>query len=325
MTLIEPCIKLDSNCEKAQHIARCLQLAIILEVSADKPGNVNLAVNFEGTRAEHFIASSIAAGPSFQKAACRGIQIAQNKREISKAGLGELIKYGAMDISNWQHGGNTLLGTIMLFAPLAVSAGMTPTKKNFVPDLTNLRKNMNKVIKATTAQDSLKVYEAIDIAKPSGLNESPELSVKNPNSKARLIQENVTLLDVFKIASGYDDICSEWVNNFPITFDLAYPYLKEQLERKDLKVAIIDTFLTILAKHPDTFIARKVGLEKAKEVSLGAKKILDLGGAEAPEGKEALISFDKRLRKAGNSYNPGTTADITAAALALGTLSGYRP
>jgi triphosphoribosyl-dephospho-CoA synthase len=56
-----------SNCEKAQHIARCLQLAIILEVSADKPGNVNLVTDFEGTRCEHFLASSIAAGPSFQE------------------------------------------------------------------------------------------------------------------------------------------------------------------------------------------------------------------------------------------------------------------
>jgi triphosphoribosyl-dephospho-CoA synthetase len=59
---------LSSNCNpKAQHIQRCLQLAIILEVSADKPGNVNLVVDFEGTRVEHFLASSVAAGPSFTK------------------------------------------------------------------------------------------------------------------------------------------------------------------------------------------------------------------------------------------------------------------
>jgi triphosphoribosyl-dephospho-CoA synthetase len=43
------------------------------------------------------------------------------------------------------------------------------------------------------------------------------------------------------------------------------------------------------------------------------------------EGKNYLIEFDKKLRKAGNNFNPGTTADITAAALALCTLSGYRP
>ena len=78
------------------------------------------------------------------------------------------------------------------------------------------------------------MYEAIDIAKPSGLNGAPDLNVKDPNSKARLIKENVSLFEVFKIASGYDDICSEWVNNFPITFDLAYPYLMTQLDAKGL-------------------------------------------------------------------------------------------
>jgi len=302
-----------SNCEKAQHIQRCLQLAIILEVSADKPGNVNLVVDFEGTRVEHFLASSVAAGPSFQDAAYRGTEIAQKNRKLSDAGLGELIKWGIKDIDEWQHGGNTLLGTIMLFAPLAVAAGMTPTDSKYNMDYVVLRKNMDAVIKASTAQDSLAVYEAIDIAKPSGLNGAPDLNVKDQNSKTRLIKENVTLHEVFKIASSYDDICREWVHNFPITFDLAYPYLMNELKHKDLNSAIVNTFLKVLAEHPDTFISRKVGVEKAKEVSAGAKEILDLGGVESSKGKECLIAFDKKLRKAGNDYNPGTTADITAA------------
>ncbi len=314
-----------NNCEKAQNISRCLQLAIILEVSADKPGNVNLVVDFEGTKVEHFLASSIAAGPSFQEAAYRGTEIANKKRPLNQAGLGELIKWGIADIDEWQRGGNTLLGTIMLFAPLAVAAGMTPADKKGVPDFAILRKNLDAVIKASTAKDSLAVYEAIDIAKPSGLNGAPDLNVKNPDSKNRLIKENVTLLQVFQIASGYDDICSEWVNNFPITFDLAYPYLMAQIGKKDLNSAIVDTFLKVLAEHPDTFISRKVGTEKAREVAAGAKHVLDLGGVKSAKGKEALIAFDKKLRKAGNDYNPGTTADITAAALALCTLSGYRP
>jgi triphosphoribosyl-dephospho-CoA synthase len=297
----------------------------VLEVSADKPGNVNLVVDFEGTRCEHFLASSIAAGPSFQEAAMRGIEIAKKKRALSAAGLGELIKWGIADIDMWQRGGNTLLGTILLFAPLAVASGMTPADKDGVPNFALLRKNLDTVIRATTAQDSVAVYEAIDIAKPSGLNGAPDLNVKDPDSKTRLIKEDVSLFEVFRIASGYDDICSEWVNNFPIIFDSAYPHLKAQLNQKDLNTAIVDTFLKVLSEHPDTFISRKIGLEKAQEVSSGARHILDLGGVETEKGKQSLIEFDKKLRKAGNDYNPGTTADITAAALALCTLGGYRP
>jgi triphosphoribosyl-dephospho-CoA synthase len=314
-----------SNCDKAQYISRCLELAILLEVSADKPGNVSFVVGFEGTRAEHFLASAVAAGPSFQEAAYRGINVSEKKLAVDKVGLGELIKFAVKDISLWQKGGNTLLGTIMLFEPIAVAAGMTPTKEDFKFDFAELRKNIDLIVKATTAQDSVKLYEAIDIANPSGLNGAPDLNVKDPHSKERLIKENVTLFKVFEIAKGYDDICREWVYNYPITFNLAYPYLMKQLKSKDMKTAIVNTFLKVLAEYPDTFIARKVGLERSREVSLGARKVLELGGVESPEGKKSLAAFDKKLRKAGNDYNPGTTADITAAALALCTLSGYRP
>ena len=90
-----------------------------------------------------------------------------------------------------------------------------------------MRKNIDLSVKATTAWDSVHLYEAVDIASPSGLNKSTELDVTDPASKERLIRDNVTLFEVFKIGADYDDICYEWVNNYPITFDLAYPYLNE--------------------------------------------------------------------------------------------------
>jgi triphosphoribosyl-dephospho-CoA synthase len=92
-----------------------------------------------------------------------------------------------------------------------------------------------------------------------------------------------------------------------------------------LNTAVVHTFLKILSEHPDTFIARKVGVEKAREVSLDAKKVLELGGLATAEGRKSIQEFDRKLRESGNRLNPGTTADLTAAALALCTLSGYRP
>jgi len=314
-----------SNQEKAQHISKCLELAILLEVSAEKPGNVNFTSGFEGTRIEHFLASAVATGPSFQEAAYRGISVAENKLGINEVSLGQLIKTCAADVNAWQKGGNTILGTIMLFMPVAVAAGMTPTKKNYAFDFSLLRKNIDLAVKSTTALDSVHLYEAVDIANPSGLNDAPDLDVTDPRSKERLIKENVSLYEVFKIASGYDDVCSEWVHNYPITFDLAYPYLMEQLKSKPLSTAIVHTFLKILSEKPDTFIARKVGKEKAQEISSDAKAVLELGGLETAKGKKSLRQFDKKLRLSKNKCNPGTTADLTAAALALCTLSGYRP
>jgi triphosphoribosyl-dephospho-CoA synthase len=300
-------------------------MAILLEVSANKPGNVNFTTNFENTHTEHFLASAIAAGPIFQKAAKRGIQIANGKRTINKVELGKLIKLCTKDVMEWQHGGNTILGTIMLLIPISVAAGMTPINEKYEMDFNTLRKNINNIIYASTATDSVHLYEAIELAMPSGLNQAPDLSVNDTQSKQRLITENITLHQVFNIAKTYDDICSEWINNYPITFDEAYPYLKEQLTKTDQNTAIVNTFLKILAQHPDTFIARKAGIEKAKTISNQAEKILKMGGATTTTGKAAITKFDHNLRKAGNEHNPGTTADITAATLSLCTLAGYRP
>jgi triphosphoribosyl-dephospho-CoA synthase len=189
-----------------------------------------------------------------------------------------------------------------------------------------LRKNTKTVIQSTTPEDAANVYEAMKIAKPSGLGKAPKLDINDPESTNRILEEKITLFQVFQIAEEYDTICSEWVNNYPITFDLAYPFLTELIEKRDdLNQAIIHTFLKVLAACPDTFIARKTSLETAKEVSSEAGEILSLGGLETNEGRQRLTEFDAKLRRSGNLLNPGTTADIVAAALAICTLRGYRP
>ena len=311
--------------EKATQISQCLELAILIEVSTNKPGNVNFMVGFEGTRIEHFLASAVAAAPSFKEAASRGISVLNKQMRIRDVGIGEMIKNCSIDISAWQKGGNTLLGTVMLFVPIAVAAGMTSAKESFAFDIPALRQNLKLAVESTTPQDAVHLYEAVNIANPSGLNKAKDFDVNDPASKERLIGDNVSLFDVFKIAAPYDDVCSEWVNNYAITFTEAYPYLMQRLAEKDLNTAIVHTFLKILSKHPDTFIARKAGVEKAREVSLDAKKVLKIGGLATVKGRKGVSDLDLKLRSSGNRLNPGTTADITAATLALCTLNGYRP
>jgi len=311
--------------DKATYVAQCLELAILLEVSADKPGNVNLVVGFEGTNHMHFLASAVAAGPYFRLAAERGVAVADGEICLEKVGVGHVIRDCVAEISRWQSGGNTLLGTVILFAPLAVAAGMTPAERG-VFELSILRRNLKRVVEATTPEDAVAVYEAVKIAKPSGLGKAPDLDVNDPASTERILKERITLHQVFQIASAYDTICSEWVKNYPVTFDFAYPSLKRYLkEDGDLNRAVIHTFLEVLAAYPDTFIARKVGMEKAREISTMAGEVLKSGGLKTAAGREKLQKFDAMLRLDGNNLNPGTTADIIAAALALTILSGYKP
>ncbi len=309
----------------AQYISECLQLAVLLEVSSyPKPGNVHRTADFKKTRYEHFLASAVAVTPHFKLAAERGIMISTGKIGLDQISIGKIIKNAVESVYAWQNDENTLLGTIILLSPIAVSAGMTFAEDSF--SIVNLREKIRIVVESTTPVDAVAVYDAIKIAKPGGLGKAPKLDVTDSTSKQKILKDQVTLFDVFKIASEYDSITYEWVNNYPITFDLGYPYFTQQLEKtKDVNTATVHTFLKILAEIPDTLIARKAGLAKAKQVSAQAKQVLEMGGLTTQSGKDRLWKLDEKLKDPTHQLNPGTTADIIAAVLAVSVLNGYRP
>lgn len=310
--------------DKAKYISQCLELAVLLEASADKPGNVNRTAGFQGTRYEHFLASAVALSSPLEGAAKLGDAVSKKEIKTSEVGVGTIIKDCTVNVNAWQKGGNTLLGTSILLSPIAVAAGMAPFKECRF-EIPELRRNVKLVVESTTPEDAVNVYEAIRTARPGGLGSSSELDVNDPNSIKRILEEKISLYQVFKIAEKYDMICSEWVNNYRVTFDVAYTSLREHLGKSEnLNRAIVYTFLKVLAQYPDTLIARKASVEKAREVSSMASEILRTG-VETESGRMDLSRFDMGLRRSSNLLNPGTTADIIAAALALNVLGGYRP
>ena len=311
-----------SSTEKADYISRCLELAILYEVSGyPKPGNVHRTADFPETTFEDFLASAVAIAPSFRRAAEQGIRVSEGEIGPSEVGIGSVIKDAVDRMLRSQSGGNTLLGAIILLAPIAAAAGMTK-----VFSLPRLRKKIKVIVESTTPEDAVAVYDAIALVNPGGLNKAAELDVTDPNSKKKILDEGITLLDTFKIASSYDSITSEWVNNYPITFDLGYPYFVKQLkETGDINTATVHAFMKILSEVPDTFISRKVGQSKAESISAEAKKVLNEGGLTTPLGRNLLDKLDSSLRDTKHDLSPGTTADITEAVLALNNLKGYKP
>src|SRR3990170_9105623 len=306
-------------------VSRCLELSLLLEVSAyPKPGNVHRIANFEGTRYEHFLASAVALTPHFRRAAKQGVLVKKEKIGLNQIEVGKIIKEAVVDVASWQHGGNTVLGSIILLVPIAVAAGMTFREGEFSTH--KLRKNLKSVAQSTTPKDAVNIYEAIETAHPGGLGKTPRLDVTQAASKKKLIQDNVSLYQVFQISAPWDSISSEWVNNYHITFDIGYPFFTQQLtETKDINIATAHTFLKILSEVPDTLISRKAGTAKAREISKQAKKALEEGGLANSKSKENLFKFDAQLHSSKHKLNPGTTADITSAVLALAILNGYRP
>jgi triphosphoribosyl-dephospho-CoA synthase len=307
-------------------IAAALQLALLLEVSAyPKPGNIHRTQDFENTCFEHFLASSAALGSHFRVAARHGYSAAASGSIGGKAcAIGKQIRRAVESCSKWQHGGNTSLGTIMLLIPIACAAGMIHLQSPLKP--AEIRKNLRRVVHGTTSTDAVDVYQAISCASPGGLGEKLELDVNDRKSIERIRKQKLTPLDVFRISSRYDTISSEWVDNYSVTFDIGLPYLARELQANgDINAAVVDTYLRLLSQFPDTLIARKLGMKKAREISLQARRVLRAGGMKTAAGRLAIRRMDRRLQSPGHECNPGTTADLTASALSVLLLSGYRP
>ena len=306
-------------------IAAGLQLGLLLEVSAyPKPGNVHRTRDFEHTRFEHFLSSAAALGQHFRLAALRGRTIGERLAQSRELGIGERIRRSVVACSEWQHGGNTSLGVVFLLAPIAYAAGMIPPSSPL--RARKIRKNLRQIAGRTTPQDAVNAYKAISYASPGGLGKVAELDVNDAKSITEIRKRKLTLLDIFRISAKYDTISWEWVNDFSVTFDIGLPTLIQELRAtQDINIAVVDTYLTILSRIPDTLIARKRGMMTAKEISRRATSVLRMGGMKTPRGRRAVEQMDETLQRSDHACNPGTTADLTASALSVLILEGYRP
>ena len=306
-------------------IGRCASLAALLEVSAyPKPGNVHRLRDFEGTTYEHFLASSVSIAPWMGSLAKRSREIVTKGRNLSGLRIGRSILKATEDMLRWQSGGNVHLGVILLFSPISAAAGVVFDGNSSDP--VNLRRSLRNVLGSATSQDAVDIYRTINIAMSrENLGVDERLDVTDPKSIEQILQDNITPVKIFEMCTERDSVCSEWVTGFEITFEESYPYLKSQLMSNGVNTSILNTFLTILSKHPDSLIKRKRGVEDAERMSQRARMILEVGGAATQEGKRMLFELDDELQKEKGSMNPGTSADLTAASLFVLLLAGWRP
>ena len=122
-----------------------------------------------------------------------------------------------------------------------------------------------------------------------------------------------------RVARDRDLVARQLAEGYPDVFEVVLPALREALERdRSIENAIIFSYLTQLARTPDTLIARKRGIEIAREASQKAAEVLS-----RPDRFDlALEEFDAWLRLDGHARNPGATADLIAAALFIALRDG---
>ena len=147
--------------------------------------------------------------------------------------------------------------------------------------------------------DAAAVWEAISVARPGGMGTRSRLDVAGPPP--------ADLLEAMRLAAPHDLIARLWADGYQSLADGLVADLAAAVDAGlPLEAAIVQAFLGQLAREPDSLIARRHGHGTAAEVSRRA--------AEAVAAPDTIPAFDRFLRSP-RRLNPGTTADLTAAAL----------
>jgi triphosphoribosyl-dephospho-CoA synthase len=262
----------------------------VLEVSAEKPGNITPSHDFHDTSYEDMLRSAIAIGPELAWAGERGV--------------GATV-LAVVEASRRAAPVNTNLGIALLLGPLAKAA----------LEGGELRVRLGATLRALDVADARDAYAAIRLAQAGGLDERVEHDVRS--------EPTVGLREAMASAAERDSIASEYATDYALTLETGVPALVAALgDGLPVRDAIVELHLRLLDAAPDTLIARKRGADAAARVSAGARDVLDAGGVRTAAGRRALHGFDASLREPGNPLNPGTTADLVTATLFVALLEG---
>jgi len=269
---------------RSERLARAVRWACETEVQALKPGNVSVHAPSHGMTAEDFLASAAAiAAPlcaSGDTVGGRILAAVRATRTVADC--------------------NTNLGIVLLAAPLVHAALLAGPGR--------LRAALEEVLAALTVDDADQAYQAIRLAQPGGLGASPRHDVSET--------PRVTLLAAMQEAAARDSIARQYATGYRDVFETGVPLARDCRSRWGSdEWAAVAVYLDLLARIPDTLIARKFGIPAAQQVSREAAPLAQaLALAQKPEHlSRQMLEFDSRLKQAG--LNPGTTADLTVASL----------
>lgn len=272
-------------------IGRIAQLACSLEVLAPKPGNVYPGAewNFTNTTVTDFLKSAQAISPIFDQAGALSV--------------GDLVLL-SIQATQFQVTTNTNLGQVLLLGPLA---------KTLAEFGELSESNVQLILDRLTIDDSIKVYEAIRLAKPGGMGHKADQDIQS--------QPTESLLQIMKMVQAEDGIAEAYATGFRKIFQAGRSALYQSIySGKHWRDVIVDCHMELLMLG-DTLIRRKAGAEAEVNVQQRARSVLNLK-SDPIRYAHALKEFDLFLRVNGNRLNPGTTADLVTASLFIGLADG---
>lgn len=256
----------------------CAAAACILEAAAPKPGNVHPGRDFPDLTHDELVAAALAIAPAMERA--------------SAVPLGRTVR-AAVEAARRVTRSNANLGIVLAIAPLAAVPGAAAAGAA----------GAEAVLAGLGPADAADVWAAIAAARPGGLGTTDRHDVAGPPP--------ADILAAMRLAAPRDRIAALWAGGYAdLAAGLVATLAAEIAAHADLRDAIVRAFLAELARAPDSLIARRHGPAVAAGVSARAAAVLAVG----PGWRDAAAAFDRALR-APARVNPGTTADLVAAAL----------
>lgn len=265
--------------------ADAVRWACVLEATAPKPGNVFPGRGFADLNHGDFIAAAEIAARDFGRS--------------SDPITVRMLR--AVDQMKSHLGTNVNLGIILLLGPL-VAADEARTDTMNAADFNVWRKLIRRVLEQFDGQDGKRIFQAIQRASAGGLGSSESMDLNETHDSIDILHAMDLARDRDRVAlqysDGFDDLCREVV-----------PILNNSIrDCGDVLTGICQAHLRLMASAPDSLIGRKNGPKVANEVQQRAQQI-------DPTDVDRVESFDRFLREGGHHLNPGTTADLIAAAL----------
>jgi triphosphoribosyl-dephospho-CoA synthase len=266
----------------ALSIGQCAALAVIIEATSPKPGNVHRGADFEDLSYPDLVVAATVTAPLFDNAV--------------EQPLGRTV-LAAVRATRQAVATNANLGTLLLVAPLAK-----------VPRGQPLDEGVTRVLSQLTSDDARDVYEAIRCARPGGLGRTDDADVYDPPP--------ADLIAAMRLAADRDMVARQYAENFHHVLAVVVPWLREAIASSpSLTEAVVRVHLKLMAEFPDSLIARRRGTDVARQAAVMAARVLDSGRPGDDAYERGLADLDFWLRTDGHQRNPGTTADLVAAGL----------
>ncbi|WP_236624715.1 triphosphoribosyl-dephospho-CoA synthase [Rhodopirellula sp. SWK7] len=288
--------------------ADAVLMACVLEATAPKVGNVHPAARFDDLAYADFV---IAAGMTADA-------LGNLKNDDP---IGDAIA-SAVRASVEATGTNVNLGIVLLLAPLVASEpdwsalNESQSAKSFDQRCRQWQDCVELLLADVDLQQGAKIAGAISGAAAGGLD-GDSLGEDHPLDVNGGVGMSYDILAAMRLASTRDRIARQYAEGYRDLFDVVVPTVRERVARTgDLLSGIVLAHIELIAAEGDSLIARKCGSQESARVAELARECLAaIDGSDLAQMAEHVRVLDEQLRADGNRFNPGTSADLIAAAV----------